>query len=574
MAKADGKRQRELRAVRETFESIWVAIVLAFVLRAFMFEAFVIPTGSMAPRLLGQHWQLRCPECGYEFAYGVPREVAAAVPGDRRVSVAPRPVCPNCRTEFDAASFRSSGDRVFVLKYLYHFIDPRPWDVVVFKNPQDNRQNYIKRLIGLPGETIEIVHGNIFVADSPEADAPRRIRRKPKRAQDAMWQVVYDNDYQQAQRPFDRAQDRPIDEGDAPRWKPDRPGSWDPNGFEGRCFHFKGAKREAKLLFNAKGEHFLPRYGYNAIEGENKQIDRDRDVCSDLKLSFVLVPGREKAVVALETTSFDKRFRAEVHTDGTAELLCFGLDGETQWRLPPASIAPMEAGRGYSVALTHVDFRVTLWVNDGPVLQSTDEQYAPDYRRLLKRMADASELPIPAPELKISAAGGALNLWHVKVMRDVYYTCGGLQQPPEADQDAPRGDYARRINLAHDNKEPTGLKLTPRDIRHRRAEPGEPGWGTTGRAITLEKYPDDPELNEFFCLGDNSPQSLDGRGWVLAAPTLRLLKGGRFQYQLGTVPRYNMIGKALFVYWPAGFRIPGLGGLPIIPNVGQMRLVR
>ena len=55
MAKESDKKQRELVVVRDTVESIWVAIVLAFVLRAFAFEAFVIPTGSMAPRLMGAH---------------------------------------------------------------------------------------------------------------------------------------------------------------------------------------------------------------------------------------------------------------------------------------------------------------------------------------------------------------------------------------------------------------------------------------------------------------------------------------------------------------------------------------
>jgi hypothetical protein len=43
-------------------------------------------------------------------------------------------------------------------------------------------------------------------------------------------------------------------------------------------------------------------------------------------------------------------------------------------------------------------------------------------------------------------------------------------------------------------------------------------------------------------------------------------------YKLGTVPRYSMKGKAMFVYWPAGFR--AFGGWAIIPNVGRMRLIR
>ena len=565
MAKADSKKQRELTTIRDTFESIWIAIVLAFVLRAFMFEAFVIPTGSMAPRLLGQHWQVRCPQCGYAFAYGVPRGIATQVPRDKAVVVTPRPQCPNCDLSFDAKGFRRSGDRVFVLKYLYHFSDPQPWDVVVFKNPQDNHQNYIKRLIGLPGETIEIVHGDIFVANSPQDIAPRRIRRKPKRAQDAMWQVIHDNDY----RPDpDRVRDRK-----APRWEPDSNESWDLSRSDGRNFHFKGADAQAELAFHAPPGAFLPRYGYNEHRGEDKNIEEDRDVCSDLKLSVVLKPGREQAVVSLETTSFDKRFRADLYTDGRAVLTAWTVLGRRQWRRQK-NISPLEPGRGYQVALTHVDFRVALWVGDKAVLESTDADYPADYRWLRQRVAEATKRPVPSPRVKILALGGPVDLWHVKVMRDVYYTSSRLRPPPDSDWNGPRGRYADQIRRAHRKDGPKGLKLTPKDIRHRAAEPGYPGWGTTGRAITLAKFPDDPELNEFFCLGDNSPQSLDGRGWVLAAPTLRLFVNGKFQYQLGTVPRYNMIGRAIFVYWPAGFRVPGLPGLPIIPNIGRMRLIR
>src|SRR5277367_2598937 len=53
--------------IKETIESILVAFVLAFIFRAFVVEAFVIPTGSMAPTLLGAHLRFRCPDCGYVF---------------------------------------------------------------------------------------------------------------------------------------------------------------------------------------------------------------------------------------------------------------------------------------------------------------------------------------------------------------------------------------------------------------------------------------------------------------------------------------------------------------------------
>ena len=53
--------------IKETFESIIIAFILAFVFRAYVVEAFVIPTGSMAPTLLGAHHRAECDQCGYQF---------------------------------------------------------------------------------------------------------------------------------------------------------------------------------------------------------------------------------------------------------------------------------------------------------------------------------------------------------------------------------------------------------------------------------------------------------------------------------------------------------------------------
>ncbi|HSU65349.1 MAG TPA: S26 family signal peptidase, partial [Tepidisphaeraceae bacterium] len=53
--------------VKETIESILVAFILAFVFRAFVVEAFVIPTGSMGPTLMGAHYRVTCEDCGYSF---------------------------------------------------------------------------------------------------------------------------------------------------------------------------------------------------------------------------------------------------------------------------------------------------------------------------------------------------------------------------------------------------------------------------------------------------------------------------------------------------------------------------
>src|SRR5881628_3926077 len=62
-----GSTASESSSVKETVESILVAFILAFIFRAFVVEAFVIPTGSMAPTLMGAHMRFRCEDCGYEW---------------------------------------------------------------------------------------------------------------------------------------------------------------------------------------------------------------------------------------------------------------------------------------------------------------------------------------------------------------------------------------------------------------------------------------------------------------------------------------------------------------------------
>jgi len=594
--------QSELSAVRDAVESIGVAIVLAFVLRAFMVEAFVIPTGSMAPRLMGEHVLLSCQACRYEFAYGRSKNVGAP---QCHACGYPLVRCPSCNFEnacslnVDKTDARCmecgrpkgalgrvlSGDRVLVLKYLYRFIEPKPWDVVVFKNPQDNAQNYIKRLIGLPGETIEIVHGDIFVGKSDKG--PWRIRRKPPRAQKAMWQIVFDNDY----RPDESLREN-HPTWHPPVWKRVRD---DQTGWEAvkddthhgyvlntRVFQFKGVPKQQEIEFRTTDSDYMPNYGYNAPIGpvSNGGLDSDAGtlqahICTDLKLSFTFEPHAEGTVVALMLSSFEHVFKGEVHGDGTVRLY-HRLEGDkdTDWQeWGRAKADGITVGKACEVALTHADFRVTLWVDGKDVLHTSSRHdpdpdpgrtYDPDHDQLVARMKRVEGIrgsrpePIPIPQVRIGASGGPCTLRHVRVMRDVFYTSMTVQTSG-AEYISPLGDYARERQSTKD------LDLTGQ------------GWGVMGNPITLVRNPDNPDLDEFFVLGDNSPQSLDSRAWATASPSLRLYADKDKtlpQYKLGTVPRYNMIGKAFFVYWPAGFALPGLPELPIVPNVGRMRLIR
>src|SRR5882757_3845387 len=80
--------EKPKETTRDFVEQIVVAIILAVLIRGYDAEAFVIPTGSMAPTLMGRHKEVTCPECGYVYAVNASEEVepsSAAHTSMRRV---------------------------------------------------------------------------------------------------------------------------------------------------------------------------------------------------------------------------------------------------------------------------------------------------------------------------------------------------------------------------------------------------------------------------------------------------------------------------------------------------------
>ncbi|MCG8652580.1 MAG: signal peptidase I, partial [Pirellulales bacterium] len=190
--------QYRVAAGRETVEAIVVAFILALLFRAFFAEAFVIPTGSMAPALMGAHKDITCDRCQTQFQCGASLERKNPVVD----SVVVGTICPNCRhtneldfvNEGNHATF--NGDRILVSKFAYTLQDPDRWDVIVFKYPGNPKQNYIKRLVGLPNETLTVRHGDVYVRPTGTDASNNIILRKPPSKLLAMRQLVYDTDYQ------------------------------------------------------------------------------------------------------------------------------------------------------------------------------------------------------------------------------------------------------------------------------------------------------------------------------------------------------------------------------------------
>ena len=73
-SKPEDLRKKKARSGRESIES-FVVVFLAFLIWSLEAEGFVIPTGSMAPTLMGRHKEIVCPQCGYVYTVNADREV-------------------------------------------------------------------------------------------------------------------------------------------------------------------------------------------------------------------------------------------------------------------------------------------------------------------------------------------------------------------------------------------------------------------------------------------------------------------------------------------------------------------
>jgi signal peptidase I len=137
--------------------SIAVIFLVVFLfLRVAFVEPFGVPTGSMAPALIGNHREGPCPRCGYTVRVGIPTA------GERAGFFADIP-CPNCGKRISLTDARDvNGDRLLVDKNVYQLRRPRRWEVAVFRCSADSSKPYVKRVVGLPDEEISIIDGDAF----------------------------------------------------------------------------------------------------------------------------------------------------------------------------------------------------------------------------------------------------------------------------------------------------------------------------------------------------------------------------------------------------------------------------
>ena len=150
LQEADKRKTRPESARRTSQDSAWEtikvviqALLIAFVIRTFFFQPFNIPSGSMIPTLLvGDYLFVNKLSYGYgpySFNFGI--------------------------NVFGRDLFKF-GPLPFTGRYVLAAV-PKRGDVVVFKLPTDNDTDYIKRVIGLPGDRIQMRQGTLYINDQP-----------------------------------------------------------------------------------------------------------------------------------------------------------------------------------------------------------------------------------------------------------------------------------------------------------------------------------------------------------------------------------------------------------------------
>ncbi|MFK7778431.1 MAG: signal peptidase I [Gimesia sp.] len=562
----DEKVRSRHNEMRDTIESIIIALVFAFVFRAYSAEAFVIPTGSMAPTLYGRHKEINCPECGVKYAVGASDEVGKSGYYNPQNNVTGAS-CPNCRYFTDLRNATPfTGDRIIVNKFPFDFSDPSRWDVIVFKYPEESQTNYIKRLVGLPGEEIQISRGDVY-ARKNEKEPFRILRKDNLEKQLAVQQLVYDDDYP----PRDI-----LNSGWPERWsvmtqvapnetkfQEQKESAWEIDN-ESRTYQYQGSASgvSSRNLQWLRYQNIIPRQEEWELLQENPELFKQTMQTSpprprlindftaynhysggqprrlylydsiywvgDLTLSFDIEIQSDAGEIFVELMRGDRHYRVRFDIK-TGQATLYYVEDFPNPEPVETELTTVETelkGKGsHSVMFANVDQRLCLWIDGSEV----DLEQKTEYQAPISPAPRAGDL---AP-VGIAGRGMDFVVSHLMLQRDIYY----------------------RAAEPYQHEEYSGEKKSLWDLLWDPA-----AWSRQyenySQQVRFEKLADD----EFFVMGDNSARSADSRLW----------NNTRNAERAHAVPRSALVGKAFMIYWPHG--IPFMNdGRGYSPEAGPLK---
>src|SRR5262245_26353630 len=371
-------------------------------MRALALEPFIVPTGSMAPVLLGHHKSVECPRCGFRVDVGC-RETDDGFASLRSGT------CPHCGSELDLSEMQvCPGDQLLVNKTAFDWRRPRRWELAVFRCPLEPGRAFVKRVVGLPGESVQIKDGDVYIDHD--------LARKSLPEADAVRVLVFDQSH------------RPTAGTVPPRWLA-AAGPCEP----GTPLHLDAGEQPQRYSWLIYDHGHAPgnkaggvrdEYPYNGtssgecavhdfiLEGDLEVVRGDgwaalgiTDGGDDLVVELPLAPQRGGATVCGTTAAWYR---------GLAGIWP-AAPGEAAGRGAVYRAAPefwLRPGRTYHVQLAFVDRRLTLAVDGALPLPPVDRP-PPDWR-------DKVERPV-----RLGASGAELRWHNVRLYRDVHYTPAG-----------------------------------------------------------------------------------------------------------------------------------------------------
>ncbi|MFQ5862199.1 MAG: S26 family signal peptidase [Candidatus Brocadiales bacterium] len=380
------------RVIRENVQWVIISIIIALGIRYFIVEAFKIPTGSMAPTLVGVHKHIVCPNCGWNFTR------------DHRGSSA---TCPNCLFQLSVYKDKlHGGNRIFVNKFIYDFRKPERWVVMVFKYPlvdirckdcgyvmvderwaegmkcercgstrlKWKRKNYIKRLVGLPGEELQIKNGDIFING--------KVAKKPLKIQDRLWIPVYNSKY------FPKKEIAPSWNVEEQYWEKD----------EGVLF-LDVSQTGGSTSFATFARKILDNYAYNNMTGAN--------VVGDLKLKLSLIVQNGSGGIFLVIERDEDIFQAYIPVEGAGEKCSLKRSGQ----ILVEADAFLLLEHKHVVEFSHADGVLRLSLDGKQVLSYDYGADTPDYGKQLFNSG-----------MMIGGRDVTCIFEDIEVFRDIYYS--------------------------------------------------------------------------------------------------------------------------------------------------------
>lgn len=356
MSSAERKKLEKSHPWRDNIEAVAVAIATIVLFKYFVVEAYKIPTGSMQPTLMGN-------------------------------------------------SETGIYDRVIVDKFSYHFRDPDRFEIAVFNYPLDSSKNFIKRIIGMPGEELEIRGGDPWIR--PDGEAEFEILRRPRSIQDAQL------------RRLDTAGEWKMSTGTAGRWKITPESSGDQFTATGR----------GEATFPRTYESIRDNYVDGYPEGIKDDINTRKkgsnfnDV-SDLRARCEIKADSACREVAIELHEGRRRFKfllpgPTAPAGERARIVATNLSLADPEELLEARVIDgavrLLAGETVEVEVENLNDRLALRI-DGEEVASLEVPAAPD------RARSKVTLRIEAPE------GSQTLVEDMRVWRDIYYTFDPTRQ--------------------------------------------------------------------------------------------------------------------------------------------------